>query len=151
MKKTRYVFASLAALALFATACGSDDNSSSTAAPAGTDGAAATTAAPADTASADTAAPDTASADTVDVTAGQDVTIAVITHGDGGVFWSVFQKGAEDAGKALGITVDYQGSTNDGTKQASMINQAVADGVDGLAVSLADPDAVKDAVKAATD
>ncbi len=151
MKKTRYVFASLAALALFATACGSDDNTSSTAAPAGTDGAAATTAAPADTASADTAAPDTASADTVDVTAGQDVTIAVITHGDGGVFWSVFQKGAEDAGKALGITVKYQGSNNTGTDQAAMINQAVADGVDGLAVSLADPDAVRDAVKAATD
>jgi simple sugar transport system substrate-binding protein len=152
MKKTRYVFASLAALALFATACGSDDNTSSTAAPAGTDGAAATTAAPSDTASADTAAPDdTASADTVDVTAGEDVTIAVITHGDGGVFWSVFQKGAEDAGKALGITVKYQGSNNTGTDQASMINQAVADGVDGLAVSLADPDAVRDAVKAATD
>jgi simple sugar transport system substrate-binding protein len=151
MKKTRYVFASLAALALLATACGSDDNTSSTAAAPATDGAAATTAAPSDTASADTAAPDTASADTVDVTAGQDVTIAVITHGDGGVFWSVFQKGAEDAGKALGITVKYQGSNNTGTDQAAMINQAVADGVDGLAVSLADPDAVRDAVKAATD
>jgi simple sugar transport system substrate-binding protein len=152
MKKTRYVFASLAAFALLATACGSDDDSSSSVAPAGSDGAAATTAAPGDTASADTAAPsDTASADTVDVTAGEDVTIAVITHGDGGVFWSVFQKGAEDAGKTLGITVKYQGSNNTGTEQASMINQAVADGVDGLAVSLADPDAVRDAVKAATD
>ena len=32
-----------------------------------------------------------------------------------------------------------------------MINQAVADGVDGLAVSLADPDAVRDAVKSAVD
>jgi simple sugar transport system substrate-binding protein len=151
MKKTRYVFASLAAFALLATACGSDDNSTSTAAPGGTEGASATSAATSDTASSDTAAPDTASADTVDVTAGQDVTIAVITHGDGGVFWSVFQRGAEDAGKALGITVKYQGSNNTGTDQASMINQAVADGVDGLAVSLADPDAVRDAVKSAVD
>jgi simple sugar transport system substrate-binding protein len=152
MKKTRYVFASLAALALLATACGSDDDkTSSSAAPAGTD-AAAPTDAPADTGSSETAAPvDTASSDTVDVTAGEDVTIAVITHGDNGVFWSVFQKGAEDAGKTLGITVKYQGSNNTGTDQAAMINQAVADGVDGLAVSLADPDAVRDAVKAATD
>jgi simple sugar transport system substrate-binding protein len=155
MKKTRYVFVSLAAFALLATACGSDSNktSSTAAAPGVTSGGAATTvAAPADTASAVTAAPtDTASADTVNVTAGEDITIAVITHGDGGVFWSVFQKGAEAAGKALGITVKYQGSNNNGTDQAAMINQAVADGVDGLAVSLADPDAVKDAVKAATD
>jgi simple sugar transport system substrate-binding protein len=67
------------------------------------------------------------------------------------VFWSVFQKGAEQAGKDLGITVKYQGSNNTGTTQASMINQAVADGVNGLAVSLADPDAVRDAVKAAVD
>jgi simple sugar transport system substrate-binding protein len=153
MKKTRYVFASLAALALVATACGSDKNTTSSAAPGATTGATtAASAAPADTSAATTAAPsDTASADTVDVTAGQDITIAVITHGDGGVFWSVFQKGAEDAGKTLGITVKYQGSNNTGTDQAAMINQAVADGVDGLAVSLADPDAVKDAVKAATD
>ncbi|MEP7202605.1 MAG: substrate-binding domain-containing protein, partial [Ilumatobacteraceae bacterium] len=151
MKKTRYVFASLAALALLATACGSDSNkTSSSAAPGVTGGG--DTAAPADTSSDATAAPsDTASADTVDVTAGEDVTIAIITHGDGGVFWSVFQKGAEDAGKTLGITVKYQGSNNTGTDQAAMINQAVADGVDGLAVSLADPDAVRDAVKAATD
>ena len=27
------------------------------------------------------------------MTAGQDITIAVVTHGDGGVFWSVFKKG----------------------------------------------------------
>ena len=152
MKKTRYVFASLAALALVATACGSDKNTTSTAAPSGTTGGAVTSAAPADTSAATTAAPaDTASADTVDVTAGEDITIAVITHGDNGVFWSVFQKGAEAAGKALGITVKYQGSNNTGTDQAAMINQAVADGVDGLAVSLADPDAVKDAVKSAVD
>jgi simple sugar transport system substrate-binding protein len=153
MKKTRYVFASLAALALVATACGSDKNTTTTAAPGGTSGGSATSAATAETSAAETtAAPaDTSSADTVNVTAGQDITIAVITHGDNGVFWSVFQKGAEDAGKMLGITVKYQGSNNTGTDQAAMINQAVADGVDGLAVSLADPDAVRDAVKAATD
>ena len=150
MKKTRYVFASLAALAMVATACGgSKDNTASTSAPAGTSGAA-TSAAPADTSAATTAAPaDTSSADTVDVTSGQDVTVAVVTHGDGGVFWSVFKKGALQAGKDLGITVNYQESNNSGTKQSDMINQAVADGAQGLAVSLADPDAVKAAVAAA--
>ena len=86
---------------------------------------------------------------TVSVTEGQKVTICVITHGDGGVFWSVFQKGAERAGKDLGITVRYIGSVNTGTKQAADINQCVTDKVDGLAVSLADPTAVKSAVLAA--
>ena len=77
------------------------------------------------------------------------ITIAVITHGDGGVFWSVFQKGAERAGKDLGVTVRYVGSNNTGTKQADAINQAVTDKVAGIAVSLADPSAVKSAVQAA--
>jgi simple sugar transport system substrate-binding protein len=143
----RYLLAPLAALAVFAGACGSDNNTSTTTA--------AGTAAPGDTASNATTAPtDTAGAtttpsDTVDVTAAQDITIAVITHGDGGVFWSVAQKGAEQAGKDLGITVIYQGGNNDGAAQAGMIDQAVADGVDGLAVSLADPGALEGSVKAA--
>lgn len=95
------------------------------------------------------AAGSSTSASQVQATQGGSVTIAVITHGDGGVFWSVFQKGAEKAGKDLGITVKYQGSNNDGKKQSDMINQAVTDKVAGLAVSLADPAAVKDAVAAA--
>jgi simple sugar transport system substrate-binding protein len=151
MKKTRYVFATLAAFALLATACGDEDDTTTSAAPGGTEAEATTPAATDAPAGTDAPAATDAPADTVDVTAGEDVTIAVITHGDGGVFWSVFQKGAEAAGEALGITVKYQGSNNTGTDQAAMINQAVADGVDGLAVSLADPDAVRDAVAAAVD
>src|SRR3954454_18219553 len=141
MKKSRYVFASLAALSIVATACGSDNNKSASTTAAGGTSAAATTAASAGTSAATTAAPaDTSSGDTVDVTSGQDVTVAIVTHGDGGVFWSVFKKGALQAGKDLGITVNYQESNNSGTKQSDMINQAVADGAQGLAVSLADPD-----------
>ena len=152
MKKTRYAFASLAALAMVATACGSSKTSTPTAAPGATNAAATTPAATTGgtSAAATTPAPaSTASGDTVNVTAGQDITIAVVTHGDGGVFWSVFKKGALQAGKDLGITVNYQESNNTGTKQSDMINQAVADGAKGLAVSLADPGAVKDAVAAA--
>jgi simple sugar transport system substrate-binding protein len=151
MKKTRYVFASLAALAMVATACGSDKTNTSSSAAPGATSAKVVPATGAATASSAPAAPGSsaASTDTVKVTAAEDITIAVITHGDGGVFWSVFQKGAEKAGKDLGIKVDYQGSNNDGTKQSDLINQAVANGAKGLAVSLADPGAVKDAVAAA--
>jgi simple sugar transport system substrate-binding protein len=158
MKKTRFV-AALAVVGLFAAGCSSSSDSATTdtAAPetAATDTAAPETAAAADTtaaAAADTTA--AAAADTtaaVNLTQAKDIKLAVITHSDGGVFWSVFQKGAEAAGKDLGITVQVLGSNNDGVKQAEMINQAVTDQVDGLAVSLADPASVKDAVKAATD
>ena len=65
------------------------------------------------------------------------------------VFWSVAQKGAEAAGADLGITVQYQGANNDGAAQAKMIDDAVAAGVDGIAVSLADPGALEASVKAA--
>lgn len=119
MKKSRILLAPLAALALFATACGDSEDTTST------------------------------TGDSVDVTEGEDVTIAVITHGDGGVFWSVAQKGAEQAGKDLGITVQYQGANNDGAAQAKMIDDAVAAGVDAIAVSLADPGALEASVKAA--
>jgi simple sugar transport system substrate-binding protein len=91
----------------------------------------------------------TVSATTTQAATAGKVTIAVVTHGDGGVFWSVFQKGAEKAGKDLGINVKYIGSNNTGTKQADAINQAVTDKVAGIAVSLADPAAVKGAVQAA--
>jgi simple sugar transport system substrate-binding protein len=122
MKKSRFVLAPLAAFALLATACSdSSDETGST----------------------------TAATDSVEVTEGEDVTLAIITHGDGGVFWSVAQKGAEAAGADLGITVQYQGANNDGAAQAKMIDDAVAAGVDGIAVSLADPGALEASVKAA--
>ena len=96
--------------------------------------------------SSDTAS-DSAAEDTATVTAGEDITIAVITHGDDGVFWSVAQKGAEAAGAALGITMNYQGANNNAQDQAQMIEQAVTDGADGIAVSLADPKALDGALK----
>ena len=63
----------------------------------------------------------------------------MITHGDGGVFWSVVQKAAEQAGKDLGVTVKYEGSNNDAQKQSQMIEAAIAEKPDGIAISLADP------------
>lgn len=91
------------------------------------------------------------SEDTVTVTAGEDINIYIITHGDDGVFWSVAQKGAEAAGAALGVTLIYQGANNNAQDQAQMIEAAIADGASGIAVSLADPAALAGALKRVTD
>jgi simple sugar transport system substrate-binding protein len=152
MKKMRYSAVALAALAMVAASCGSsskpkaDATSSSAAATTKAPDAATTAKAPDTTKAAD---PTTTKAAVQATQANGAITIAVITHSDGGVFWSVFKKGAEKAGKDLGITVKEQGSNNNGVKQAEMINQAVTDKVAGIAVSLADKAAVKDAVAAA--
>jgi simple sugar transport system substrate-binding protein len=89
--------------------------------------------------------------DNVDLTQGGDLTIAVITHGDGGSFWAVAKRGAEDAAKDLGVTLKYSESNNDAQQQAQMIEAAVTDKVDGLAVSAPDPDAISSAVRQAVD
>src|SRR5918998_1066297 len=89
--------------------------------------------------------------DNVDLTQEKDVTIAVITHGAGDSFWAVAKKGAEDAGKDLGVTVRYSESNNDPQEQAQLIESAVTEEVDGIAVSAPDPDAIRDSVKTAID
>ena len=91
------------------------------------------------------------SEDDVELTQEKDVTIAVITHGAGDSFWSVAKRGAEDAGKDLGVTVKYSESNNDPQEQAQLIEAAVTEEVDGIAVSAPDPDAIRDSVKTATD
>ena len=89
--------------------------------------------------------------DSVDLTQSQDVTIAMVTHGDGGSFWSVAKKGAEKAAEDLGITLKYSESNNDPEEQAQLIEAAVTEGVDGLAVSAPNPDAIRDALATATE
>jgi simple sugar transport system substrate-binding protein len=111
-------------LALFAAACGGDDDDNGGGSPA--------------------------SKDNVDLTQGKDITIAVITHGSGDSFWAVAKKGAEDAGKQMGVTVKYSESANDPQKQAQLIDSAVTEKVDGIAVSAPNPDAIRDSLKKAT-
>jgi simple sugar transport system substrate-binding protein len=130
MRRLRYaVLAVLMVLGLaaFAAACGGDDNGDG-----GSSGSPATK-------------------DDVNLTQGQDVTIAVITHGSGDSFWAVAKKGAEDAGKQMGVTVKYSESANDPQKQAQLIDSAVTEKVDGIAVSAPNPDAIRDSLKKATD
>jgi simple sugar transport system substrate-binding protein len=99
-----------------------------------------------------TAAPGTTAANapgtTVKVTQGSNLTFYMITHGDNGPFWSVVQKGAEQAGKDLGVTVKYEGSNNDAGKQSQMIEAAISENPAGIAISLADPAGVSAAAKA---
>jgi simple sugar transport system substrate-binding protein len=83
-----------------------------------------------------------------DAAPASDFKICVYTHGDGGGFWSVAQAGAEQAGKDLGVTVDYQGSTNDSAKQAQTIEAGIAGGCDAIAASAPDPGAIEDAMLA---
>jgi simple sugar transport system substrate-binding protein len=89
--------------------------------------------------------------DSVDLTQSKDVTIAVITHGEGDSFWAVVKKGAEQAGKDLGVTVKYSESNNNPEEQAQLIEAAITEEVDGIAVSAPDPDAITDPVKSAID
>jgi simple sugar transport system substrate-binding protein len=110
-------------LVLSLAACGGDDDDDTTAAGGGGGGGA----------------------------AGSDMTIAVITHGEGDTFWAVAKKGAEQAGEDLGITVDYQESANDPQRQAQLIEGAITQNVDGIATSVPDPDALSGAIKSATD
>ncbi|MCK2216360.1 sugar ABC transporter substrate-binding protein [Actinomadura sp. ATCC 31491] len=71
---------------------------------------------------------------------------AVITHGGAGdAFWDVVKNGAEAAGKQYGVTVTYQGD-GDPAKQSQLIDQAVSEKVDGLVVSMANPDALKESI-----
>jgi simple sugar transport system substrate-binding protein len=68
---------------------------------------------------------------------------AVVTHGAAGdTFWDVVKKGSEQAGKDEGVKVSYQ-SDGDPAKQSQLIDAAVNQKVDGLVVSMANPDALK--------
>ena len=80
----------------------------------------------------------------------KDIKICMYTHGDGGGFWSVAKKGAEQAADDLGVTLDYQETNNDPAKQAQLIEAGTTAGCDAMAVSAPNPDAIKDALSKAT-
>jgi simple sugar transport system substrate-binding protein len=109
------------ALAIFAVGCGgsNNDNTSSSASPASTTG------------------------DNVNLTQGSGLTFAMVTHSDEGSFWSVVKKGAEQAAKDEGVKLIWSPSNNDPQKEAQLIDAAVSQKVDGLAVSVPNADAIK--------
>jgi len=60
-------------------------------------------------------------------------------------FWGVVEKGAKDAAATFGVELKSGGS-GDPAEQAQLVETYIADKVDGIFVSLANPDALKDAV-----
>ena len=80
-----------------------------------------------------------------------ELSFSVVTHGSAGdAFWDVVQNGAEAAGEDLGVSVDYQ-SDGDPQRQAQLIDAAVNSDVDGIVVSMANPDALQDSIEAAVE
>ncbi|HKS97948.1 MAG TPA: sugar ABC transporter substrate-binding protein [Rugosimonospora sp.] len=75
--------------------------------------------------------------------------IAVVTHGSAGdAFWSIVKAGAQKAGTDMGDSVTYE-SDGDPQKQSQLIDAAVNEKVDGLVVSMANPDALKASIQRA--
>jgi simple sugar transport system substrate-binding protein len=83
---------------------------------------------------------------TVNQTQGSGLTIAMVTHSDEGSFWSVVKKGAQQAAKDEGVKLIWSPSNNDPQKEAQLIDAAVSQKVDGLAVSVPNASAIKDSL-----
>jgi len=76
-------------------------------------------------------------------------TIAMVTHETpGDTFWDKIKSGAQQAAKNYGITLKYSNDPDPG-KQATLIQNAIDSKVDGIATTLATPDALAGSVKAA--
>lgn len=82
---------------------------------------------------------------------GGDIRIDVVTHAaPGDSFWDVVKAGSEQAGDDLAVDVRYQSDPDPG-EQSTLIDAAVADGTDGLVISMANPDGLEASIKAAVD
>jgi simple sugar transport system substrate-binding protein len=122
MKIRRLLTAGAAAGLLVLTGCGGSDSSTPSADSSTTDGGS---------------------------SASSDIRIDVITHGaPGDSFWDVVKAGAVQAGKDDGVDLHYQSDPDVG-KQATLIDNAVAAGTDGVVVSMANPDGLEKSIKAA--
>ncbi|MDK0523086.1 sugar ABC transporter substrate-binding protein [Streptomyces sp. ML-6] len=73
-------------------------------------------------------------------------TFAMVTHsGDGDTFWDIVQRGAEQAAVKDNIKFLYS-HHDEAQQQAQLVQAAIDQKVDGLIVTLAKPDAMKDVV-----
>jgi simple sugar transport system substrate-binding protein len=78
-----------------------------------------------------------------------EIRVDVVTHAaQGDTFWDVVKAGTTRAGQDLGIDVHYNSSPDPG-EQSTLINSAVAEGTNGLVVSMANPDGLEASIKAA--
>ncbi len=78
-------------------------------------------------------------------------TIAMVTHETpGDTFWDKIKSGAQQAATNYGIDLKYSNDP-EASKQATLIQNAIDSKVDGIATTLATPDALAGAVKDAND
>jgi simple sugar transport system substrate-binding protein len=76
--------------------------------------------------------------------------VALVTHqAPGDTFWDIVRKGAQAAADKDNIELIYSADPNAGT-QANLVQNAIDQKVDGIAITLAKPDAMKDVVAKAT-
>ncbi|MFE2062717.1 sugar ABC transporter substrate-binding protein [Streptomyces sp. NPDC059467] len=74
------------------------------------------------------------------------MTVALVTHqAPGDTFWDIVRKGAEAAAAKDNIKLVYSADPNAGN-QANLVQNAIDQKVDGIAVTLAKPDAMKDVI-----
>src|SRR6185437_6725786 len=126
---TRVLLAVLAVTALVVAACGGGGNKSSS--------------------SSGSTAASGGGTQSVNQTQGSGLTIAMVTHSDEGSFWSVVKKGAQQAAQDEGVKLIWSPSNNDPQKEAQLIDAAVSQKVDGLAVSVPNADAIRGSLQKA--
>ncbi|AWT46620.1 MULTISPECIES: sugar ABC transporter substrate-binding protein [Streptomyces] len=74
------------------------------------------------------------------------MTVALVTHqSPGDTFWDIVRKGAEAAAAKDNIKLIYSADPNAGN-QANLVQNAIDQKVDGIAVTLAKPDALKSVI-----
>jgi simple sugar transport system substrate-binding protein len=77
------------------------------------------------------------------------VTIAMVTHeAPGDTFWDLIRKGAEAAAEKDNVDLKYS-ANREGPEQGNLVQNAVDSKVDAIAVTLAQPNALKPAVEGA--
>ncbi|MHC8609827.1 substrate-binding domain-containing protein (plasmid) [Paenarthrobacter ureafaciens] len=77
--------------------------------------------------------------------------VALITHAEAGdTFWDIVRKGAEEAAAKDNVEILYTNDSDAG-RQAQLVQQAIDQKVDGIAVTIANPGAMKDVMKKAKD
>ncbi|MFJ8196419.1 sugar ABC transporter substrate-binding protein [Streptomyces sp. NPDC096152] len=78
------------------------------------------------------------------------MTVALVTHqAPGDTFWDIVRKGAEAAAAKDNVKLVYSADPSAGI-QANMVQNAIDQKVDGIAVTLAKPDAMKGVIGKAT-
>ncbi|MEV8540187.1 sugar ABC transporter substrate-binding protein [Streptomyces sp. NPDC051572] len=74
------------------------------------------------------------------------MTVALVTHqAPGDTFWDIVRKGAQAAADKDNIKLIYSADPNAGN-QSNLVQNAIDQKVDGIAVTLAKPDALKDVI-----